>query len=81
LVGPICFVILLDAHSMNLHFLFSPGRFFTEMELKAILCYLLLNYDLKTEDGSRPPNEDRGVGALPNPNARVLIRRKKGLQG
>ena len=47
------------------------------MELKAILCHLVMNYELRTENGKRPPNEQRGIGVLPDSKARILIKKRK----
>ncbi len=37
---------------------YSPGRFFAADELKALLAYIVLNYDIKADD---PPNGAQGV--------------------
>lgn len=53
-----------------------PGRFFANAELKAILCYILMEYDLKTIDGVRPPSDELGMGVLPSRKAQILVRRR-----
>jgi len=53
-----------------------PGRFFVGMELKAILCYIMMNYDIKIEDGIRPPNDELGIGVLPSTTAEIMIRQR-----
>jgi cytochrome P450 len=57
-----------------------PGRFFAVNELKAMMCYLVLNYDVRLEDGQegkRPANIDHRTTVMPNPFAKVLLRRRK----
>ncbi|EPT03342.1 hypothetical protein FOMPIDRAFT_87777 [Fomitopsis schrenkii] len=54
------------------------GRWFAAAEVKAILAYILLNYDLKLEkpDG-RPENLYLGPSILPHPRAKVMFRKRK----
>lgn len=56
--------------------MFSPGRFFAVNEIKRMMAYLLLNYDVKTEDGVRPKNVNMGAAFIPNPKAKLLFRRR-----
>ena len=54
-----------------------PGRFFAVNELKAMMCWLLMNYDVKTEvEGVRPENVYKGTRLIPNPFAKVLFRKR-----
>ena len=54
-----------------------PGRFFAMNELKAMMAYVVMNYDVRTEkEGVRPPNYDAGLSVLPNPMAKVLFRKR-----
>ncbi|KAJ6542513.1 cytochrome P450 [Mycena vulgaris] len=54
-----------------------PGRFFAAMALKAMLAHMLINYDLLAEtEGVRPPNQYFGVFTLPNPQGRIMIRKR-----
>jgi len=55
-----------------------PGRFFAAMELKTMLCYLVMNYDVKMKNaGVRPPNISLGPGnALPCNKAEVMLRKR-----
>nr|BAD94556.1 cytochrome P450 [Phanerodontia chrysosporium] len=54
-----------------------PGRFFAVNELKAILAYMLMHYDIKPEqEGVRPENKSMGLGVLPNPDAKVMFRKR-----
>jgi cytochrome P450 len=54
-----------------------PGRFFAANEIKAIMAYLLDNYDFKFADGQkRPESLLFETQYLPNPTATVLFRRR-----
>ncbi|KAI0719015.1 cytochrome P450 monooxygenase [Fomitopsis betulina] len=54
------------------------GRWFAAAEVKAILAYILLNYDFKLEKpGGRPENLYLGPSILPHPRAKVMFRRRK----
>ncbi|KAI1787002.1 cytochrome P450 [Ganoderma leucocontextum] len=56
-----------------------PGRYFAANELKAILAYVILNYDLKLGgDGSRPPDVSVGAAVVPAPHGRVLFKKREG---
>lgn len=60
-------------------FTHSPGRFFASNELKALLAFVVLNYDVKLEkDGVRPPDEYFGNSIIPNRTAKVLFRKRAG---
>ena len=57
----------------------SPGRFFAANELKTMLAYLVMNYDMKldAEDGKAKPLALNFASAtIPDPKARVLFRRR-----
>jgi cytochrome P450 len=54
----------------------SPGRFFAVNEIKLMLAYTLLNFDVKTKDGKRPPNVEFENLLLPNMKAELLYRRR-----
>jgi len=65
----------------------SPGRFFASMELKMILAYLIVNYDMKWDDELtskanpaeqwyRPPNHWFNFTTIPNVQANLMIRRR-----
>ncbi|TBU42576.1 cytochrome P450 [Dichomitus squalens] len=55
-----------------------PGRFFAANELKAILAYIVVNYDLKIGgDGERPPNICFATNIVPNPKGEILFRKRK----
>ena len=56
----------------------SPGRFFAATELKAMMAYLLLNYDVKfAREGVRPADRHNIMGISPDPTATVLFRKRK----
>ncbi|KAH9895713.1 cytochrome P450 [Cubamyces lactineus] len=55
-----------------------PGRFFAANELKAMLGYIVLNFDMKLEgNGKRPENVHRGQAAVPSPAACVLFKKRQ----
>ncbi|OCH95706.1 cytochrome P450 [Obba rivulosa] len=55
-----------------------PGRFYAEHELKAMLAYIIMNYDLKFEnDAPRPKNQWIGSTIIPEPNAHILFRKRQ----
>ncbi|KAK2594820.1 hypothetical protein QQS21_007448 [Conoideocrella luteorostrata] len=54
-----------------------PGRFFAANEIKIALCHILLKYDWKLPDDAPEPKPlIVGMGILPDPNARLLVRRR-----
>ncbi|KAK7061206.1 cytochrome P450 [Favolaschia claudopus] len=58
-----------------------PGRFFAATEIKAMLAYILINYDVRSEtEGVRPPEQCWGLLRWPNPWGKVLIRKRRGRQ-
>ncbi|CDO73010.1 hypothetical protein BN946_scf185007.g64 [Trametes cinnabarina] len=55
-----------------------PGRFFAANELKSLLAYIILNYDLKLGgDGSRPQNIYWALNVIPAPNGKILFRKRE----
>lgn len=54
-----------------------PGRFFGALEAKVILAHLLLNFDLKFAPGTDPKVLDVGFALVPDPFAKVMIRRRQ----
>ena len=56
-----------------------PGRFFAANEIKAIMAYLLLNFDMKFPEGKekRPESLLFETQFLPNPTATVMFKRRK----
>ncbi|EJF59354.1 cytochrome P450 [Dichomitus squalens LYAD-421 SS1] len=58
-----------------------PGRFFASNEIKAVLAFLLVNYDIQFEPGqSRPDNIFIAENILPNHDAKMLFRRRGTLE-
>ncbi|KAG5734266.1 hypothetical protein E4T56_gene20567 [Termitomyces sp. T112] len=55
-----------------------PGRFFASLEMKLLLAQLVLLFDLKMPESSphRPDNVWIGSTCIPNPSAKVLVRRR-----
>ena len=66
-------------------FIDSPGRFFAANELKCLMGYILLNYDIKwsnrdfLEGGYAPPNVVLGAITSPDENSIIMFRRRIGL--
>lgn len=55
-----------------------PGRFFASAEIKVVLAYFLMHYDLKLKPGEVKPGQQHwGLAILPNPTAEVLFRARK----
>ena len=55
----------------------SPGRFFAAAQLKALLAYIVINYDIKLEGNARPKNFFFSMGMVPSQSGSVLIRKRK----
>ena len=56
----------------------SPGRFFAANELKTMMAFLVLNYDVRfAEEGKRPANIRFGPADLPSHNAKVMFRKRQ----
>lgn len=54
-----------------------PGRFFAVNELKSMMAYIVMHYDVKMkEEGVRPANFIKGLSVFPNPMAMVLFRKR-----
>lgn len=54
-----------------------PGRFFASLELKCIMAYMLISYDVKMrKEGKRPDDVCFGVFSAPDPKAEVMFRRR-----
>lgn len=54
-----------------------PGRFFASNEIKVILCHLILNYDIKLQDGEgRPKNIFTEGGMIPDMKGKVLLKKR-----
>ena len=73
-----CLVPSCDCVGLN-DSLHSPGRFFAANELKAMLCYVVMNYDVSLpaeSAGIRPPNLHIGRSVVPNPTAQVIFKKR-----
>ena len=55
-----------------------PGRFFAVQEIKLMMAYMLLKYDIKYLP-SKPAAKWLGTFALPNTSATITVRRKQGM--
>lgn len=60
----------------------SPGRFLAAAEIKAMLSYILLNYDFKFPDGLYepghvPPETWFGTVSAPSSKIELLFRRRE----
>ena len=56
---------------------FSPGRFFASMELKAVLAYLILHYDMRFEgEAGRTANFNLSFSVIPSQNAVIQFKRR-----
>jgi cytochrome P450 len=54
-----------------------PGRFLAASELKMMLAYVVVTYDVKLADGIRPPDLYVIHNCIPNRTAEVLFRRRR----
>jgi len=55
-----------------------PGRFFAANELKAMMAYLVITYDVKMEnEGVRPADKYFVTSCVPDPTAEVLFRQRQ----
>ena len=55
----------------------SPGRFFAINEIKLMLAFTLLRYDVKTVDGTRPKERVFNSMVVPDLKAKILYRRRR----
>ncbi|EIW86892.1 cytochrome P450 [Coniophora puteana RWD-64-598 SS2] len=54
-----------------------PGRFFASLIMKTMMAHLVLHYDVKVEDGIRPPDQWMMMNCSPNRTAKVLFRKRQ----
>ncbi|KAI0737381.1 cytochrome P450 [Daedaleopsis nitida] len=54
-----------------------PGRFFAANELKAILAFIILNYDVKLTDKGRLKNLTVGASLVPDPMGEIMFRKRQ----
>lgn len=55
-----------------------PGRFFVALELKMLLAYMVMNYEIEPL-ATRPPNKWFGQNNLPPMKATIRVRRREGI--
>ena len=55
-----------------------PGRFFAAQQMKLMLAYLLVNFDMRIGNpGERRPKDFWfGLACMPDPRSRILVRRR-----
>ena len=54
-----------------------PGRYFAACEFKLMMAHVVMNYDVKLENaGVRPEDKWIATSCVPNPNVKVLFRRR-----
>ena len=53
-----------------------PARFMAATVLKTMFAHVVLNYDVLFEGGVRPEDRTAGMRNLPNPNVKILVRRR-----
>ena len=56
---------------------YSPGRFFVSHELKMLLAYMVMNYEVQYLP-QRPPNTWFGPMVIPPMKATIKVKRKEG---
>ena len=62
----------------QLNLLYSPGRFFAASEIKMLLAYVLLNYDVKLAGGrGQPADLWFGFHSMPDPTVEVMFRKRR----
>jgi ent-kaurene oxidase len=60
-----------------------PGRFFASQQIKVLLAYLIMNYDLRVYDEhgagrGRPQNLEIGLAIVPDPKALIEFKQRTG---
>ncbi|KAL9094392.1 MAG: hypothetical protein Q9165_003242 [Trypethelium subeluteriae] len=53
-----------------------PGRFFASNEVKIALCWMLLKYDWRLEEGTTPQNIMVGTEVIADPTVKLMYRRR-----
>lgn len=57
-----------------------PGRFFVQHELKMMLAYVTMNYEIPYL-AERPANQKLGTSVIPPPKATLKVRRRSNVAG
>lgn len=55
----------------------SPGRWFVAQQLKLLLAYVALNYDIQQLEGRRPLNRVIGDSMVPRRDTVIKVRRRQ----
>ncbi|KAF9235149.1 cytochrome P450 [Melanogaster broomeanus] len=53
-----------------------PGRFFAATYLKTMLAHIVVSYDVKLEDSTRPQSSVVGIAIKPNARGKVMFRKR-----
>lgn len=56
----------------------SPGRFFAGVVMKSMLAHVVVEYDVKLDEGTSPHQKSIRFGAhlVPNPATRIVFRKR-----
>jgi cytochrome P450 len=55
-----------------------PGRFFAAAQIKVVMAYLIMNYDMMVKPGEKKPGQVHyGLATLPDAEASILFRKRK----
>ncbi|KAH8828909.1 cytochrome P450 [Flagelloscypha sp. PMI_526] len=54
-----------------------PGRFFAATEIKLVMAYLVINFDMRFKNGKRPENHVLGPALSANETAQVLFKKRR----
>lgn len=55
-----------------------PGRFFAAAQIKVVIAYLIMNYDLMVKPGEKKPGQIHyGLATLPDAEADILFRKRQ----
>jgi ent-kaurene oxidase len=54
----------------------SPGRFFAVNEIKLMLAFMILRYDIKTKDEKRPEDIKFAMHLIPDMKAEILFKKR-----
>jgi hypothetical protein len=54
----------------------SPGRFFAVNEIKLMLAFIMLRYDVRTKDDKRPEDIKFAAFLIPDMKAEILFKKR-----
>lgn len=66
----------IETYEIMLMTIYSPGRRFAALQMKLILAYVVVNYDIQPI-AKRPVNWVFGDGLVPSLSAKMTVRRRK----